>query len=43
MDRRRFLVGSAGVSAAALGAPWLGTAAAATDDVLAFANFGVPA
>jgi hypothetical protein len=43
MDRRRFLVTSAGASAAALGAPWLGAAAAATDDDLAFANFGVSA
>jgi hypothetical protein len=43
MDRRRFLVTSAGASAAALGAPWIGSAAAATDDDLAFANFGVSA
>jgi Ferritin-like domain len=43
MDRRRFLVSSAGASAAALGVPWLATAAAATDDDLAFANFGVSA
>jgi hypothetical protein len=43
MDRRRFLAASAGASAAAIGAPWLGAAAAATDDDLAFANFGVSA
>jgi len=41
MNRRRFLLGSAGVTATAFGGPWLGTAAAATDDDLAFANFGV--
>jgi Ferritin-like domain len=43
MDRRRFLVTSAGVSAAAVGAPWVGAATAATADDLAFANFGVSA
>jgi hypothetical protein len=43
MDRRRFLAASAGTSAAALGVPWLGAAAAAADDDLAFANFGVSA
>jgi hypothetical protein len=43
MNRKRFLLSSAGVSAAALGGPWLGTASAATDDDLAFANFGVSA
>jgi Ferritin-like domain len=41
MDRRRFLLSSAGVSAVALSGPWAGTASAATDDDLAFANFGV--
>lgn len=41
MDRRRFLLSSAGVSAVALSGPWTATGAAATDDDLAFANFGV--
>ncbi len=41
MNRRRFLLSSTGASAAVLGVPWLGTAGAATDDDLAFANFGV--
>ena len=41
MNRRRFLVSSAGASAAVLGGPWIGTAGAATEDDLAFANFGV--
>jgi hypothetical protein len=41
MNRRRFLVSSAGVSAVVLGGPWLGPAGAATEDDLAFANFGV--
>src|SRR3954464_15211253 len=43
MNRRRFLVSSAGVSAGALGGRWPGAAGAATDDDLAFANFGVSA
>jgi hypothetical protein len=43
VNRRRFLVGSAGASAAALGSPWLGAAGAATEEDLAFANFGVSA
>lgn len=41
MNRRRLLVSAAGVSTAALGVPWLASASAATDDELAFANFGV--
>lgn len=43
VNRRRFLVGVAGAGAATLGAPWLSTASAATDDDLAFANFGFAA
>src|SRR5262245_3754692 len=43
MNRRRFLLSSAGASAAVLGGPWVGSATAATDDDLAFANFGVSA
>jgi hypothetical protein len=43
VDRRRFLVSSAGLSAAALSGPWAGAAGAATEDDLAFANFGVSA
>jgi len=43
MDRRRFLASTAGVTTAALSLPWLSTAGAATDDELAFANFGVSA
>lgn len=41
MNRRRFLVSTAGVTTAAIGMPWLAAAGAATDDELAFANFGV--
>ena len=41
MDRRRFLVSTVGAGGTlALGAPWLSTAGAATEDELAFANFG---
>ena len=41
MDRRRFLVRTVGAGGTlALGAPWLSTAGAATEDELAFANFG---
>ncbi len=40
MNRRRFLIGTVGVGALAVGQPWLSTAVAATDDELAFANFG---
>jgi ferritin-like protein len=40
VDRRRFLVGTIGASSVSLASPWLGGAAAATDDELAFANFG---
>lgn len=46
IDRRRFLLGSAGASAAILGGPWVaaaGAAGSATEDDLAFANFGVSA
>ncbi len=43
MNRRRFLVSTAGVTAAAVAAPWLATARAAIDDELAYANFGVSA
>ena len=43
MNRRRFLLSSAGLSAAALGGPCAGAAGAASDDDLAFANFGVSA
>ena len=45
MNRRRFLVGTvgAGAATAALGSPWLASAGAATDEDLAFANFGVSA
>lgn len=43
MNRRRFLLSSAGVSAAVLGGPWAGAATAASEDDLAFANFGVSA
>jgi hypothetical protein len=41
VNRRRFLLGSAGASAAVLGGPWLATATAAPEDDLAFANFGI--
>ena len=40
MNRRAFVGGSLGVGALALGAPWVATASAATEDELAFANFG---
>lgn len=40
MDRRRFLVGTLGASALSVGTPWLAAAAAATEDELAYANFG---
>jgi hypothetical protein len=40
MNRRAFFGGSLGVGALALGAPWVATASAATEDELAFANFG---
>lgn len=43
MNRKRFLLGSAGASAVLLGGPWAGTAVGATEDDLAFANFGVSA
>jgi hypothetical protein len=40
MNRRRFLVSTVGVGTLTLGAPWLSAAGAATDDELAYANFG---
>lgn len=40
MNRRRFLSGAAGAGALALGTPWGSSAFAATEDDLAFANFG---
>jgi ferritin-like protein len=40
VDRRRFVFGALGAGSAALATPWLGSAAAATEDDLAFANFG---
>jgi hypothetical protein len=40
VNRRRFLTGTLGAGAVTLGAPWLATARAATEDDLAFANFG---
>src|SRR5262245_52741938 len=40
MDRRRFLMTGAGAGAATLGLPWIATAGAATDDEIAYANFG---
>lgn len=43
MNRRRFLLVAAGTTATAAGTPWLAGAGAATDDELAYANFGVAA
>ncbi len=43
VNRRRFLITAAGTTTAAVAVPWLGTASAATDDELAYANFGVAA
>ncbi len=45
MNRRRFLIGTLGVSTlgagtVTLGGPWLAAGTAATDDELAYANFG---
>ena len=40
MNRRSFVGGSLGVGALVLGGPWIATASAATEDELAFANFG---
>ncbi len=40
MNRRRFLTGALGAGAVTLGTPWLATAGAATEDDLAFGNFG---
>ena len=43
MNRRRFLTGAVGAGAVALGSPLVATAGAATEDDLAFANFGASA
>jgi Ferritin-like domain len=43
VDRRRFVLSAAGVGTAVLAGPPLGTARAATEDELAFANFGASA
>jgi ferritin-like protein len=40
VDRRRFVIGALGAGSAAIATPWLGSAAAATEDDFAFANFG---
>jgi len=40
MDRRRFVLAALGASSVTVATPWLGSAAAATEDDLAFANFG---
>src|SRR4029453_9719342 len=40
MDRRRFLAGTLSAGALSIGSPWLTGAGAATEDELAFANFG---
>ena len=40
MDRRRFVLAALGAGSATVVTPWLGSAAAATEDDLAFANFG---
>jgi hypothetical protein len=43
MDRRRFLLGAAGVGTVAVAGPWVAAPAAASDDELAYANLGVSA
>jgi hypothetical protein len=40
VDRRRFVVAALGTGSAAIAAPWVGVASAATEDDLAYANFG---
>ena len=40
MDRRRFVLAALGAGSATVATPWPGSAAAATEDDLAFANFG---
>jgi len=40
VDRRRFVFTALGAGSAAVGTPWLGSAVAATEEDLAFANFG---
>jgi hypothetical protein len=40
VNRRRFLTGAIGAGALTVGGPWLGGAAAATEDEIAYANFG---
>jgi Ferritin-like domain len=41
MNRRRFLFTALGAGTVAVGAPWLGAAAAANDEEIAFANFAI--
>ena len=43
MNRRRFLLSAASVTTVAVGNTWLAPASAATDDELAYANFGASA
>jgi hypothetical protein len=40
MDRRRFVSGAVGVSVATAAGPWIATARAASEDEIAYANFG---
>src|SRR5262249_19760514 len=40
LNRRRFLTSAVGAGALSLGTPWLAAAGAATEDDLAYANFG---
>jgi hypothetical protein len=40
VNRRRFVIGALGAGSMAVATPWLGSARAATEDDLAFANFG---
>jgi len=40
VDRREFVFAALGAGSATIAAPWLESAAAATEDDLAFANFG---
>jgi hypothetical protein len=40
VDRRRFVATALGLGVASASGPWLGSAAAATEEDLAFANFG---
>ena len=43
MNRRRFLISTVGASTVVVGRPWLASPGAATDDELAYANFGASA